>query len=59
MGKSIRLAFILVTLFIISNGILQGAPFSDLSDEHWAYEALDMLQEKGFLEGYPDGFFKA
>jgi hypothetical protein len=32
--------------------------FDDVATDHWAYNALDYLTEKGVLEGYPDGFFK-
>ncbi len=33
-------------------------PFSDVPSEHWAYDAVNMLEEKGLVEGYPDGLFK-
>ena len=32
--------------------------YDDVSRDHWAYNALDYLTERGVLEGYPDGFFK-
>jgi len=33
-------------------------PFSDVPQDHWAYDAVQMLEEKGLVEGYPDGLFK-
>lgn len=33
-------------------------PFTDVPTDHWAYEAIDMLQQEGIIEGYPDGTFK-
>jgi len=32
--------------------------YEDVPTDHWAYNALDYLTERGVLEGYPDGFFK-
>jgi hypothetical protein len=32
--------------------------YDDVKTDHWAYNALDYLTERGVLEGYPDGFFK-
>ncbi len=32
--------------------------FKDLDPKHWAYEAVNELQQKGILLGYPDGYFK-
>ena len=33
-------------------------PFPDVPDNHWAYEYVKGLAEKGIIEGYPDGLFK-
>lgn len=32
-------------------------PFSDVPHDHWSFEAVQSLEEKGLLEGYPDGVF--
>jgi len=32
--------------------------FKDLDPNHWAYQAVTNLQQKGILEGYPDGYFR-
>src|SRR5439155_723512 len=34
------------------------APFVDAEKDHWAFEAMDNLQKKGILVGYPDGHFR-
>lgn len=34
------------------------ATFPDVETDHWAYEAVDYLQDKGLVEGFPDGEFK-
>ncbi|WP_273095561.1 ESPR-type extended signal peptide-containing protein [Dialister succinatiphilus] len=33
-------------------------PFPDVPDNHWAYDYVKGLAEKGIIEGYPDGLFK-
>ncbi|WP_278675504.1 YadA-like family protein [Acidaminococcus fermentans] len=45
---------------------LQGTPaasplvgkFSDVPETHWAYQYVEELRKRGYLEGYPDGEFK-
>ena len=32
--------------------------FSDVSDEHWAFEYISTLSEAGYIKGYEDGTFK-
>lgn len=43
-------------------GLMQPAfaesSFSDVPSDHWAYDALDYLQQAGLVEGYPDGTFR-
>jgi hypothetical protein len=48
-------AFLFVGLFALP---AFAGPFTDVSTDHWAYEAIDFLQQKGIVEGYPDGTFK-
>jgi hypothetical protein len=36
----------------------QGEQFRDLDPGHWAYQAVTDLQQRGILEGYPDGYFR-
>ncbi|WP_303002565.1 S-layer homology domain-containing protein [uncultured Dialister sp.] len=33
-------------------------PFSDVSTDDWAYQAVSDLSDQGVVEGYPDGTFK-
>ncbi len=33
-------------------------PFADVPTDHWAYPAVDFLQNEGVMIGYPDGLFK-
>ena len=33
-------------------------PFSDVTPNDWAYQAVEDLSEQGVVEGYPDGTFK-
>ncbi len=33
-------------------------PFSDVPADHWAYRAVNHLQQEGIIIGYPDGTFK-
>ncbi len=32
--------------------------FPDVPGEHWAYDVIESLQEKGIIQGYPDGTFQ-
>ena len=32
--------------------------YSDLPKDHWAYDFVKKLSDKGYLNGYPDGTFK-
>lgn len=37
---------------------VKGVKFSDVSAEHWAYEAIAIAAKTGWIEGYPDGTFR-
>ncbi len=50
---------VMFIVFLIVVGIsFSAAAFTDLKTDHWAYQALTELHEKGVLSGYPDGEFK-
>ncbi len=53
------IGLVLATLVTLAagNAFAQSA-YQDVPADHWAYNALDYLSERGVLEGYPDGFFK-
>lgn len=36
----------------------QAEPFRDVPTDHWAYQAVESLREKGIVIGYPDGYFR-
>ena len=55
MQKKLMLILIMIVLITIP---VYADPFSDLPSGHWSYDAVQMLEEKGILEGYPDGLFK-
>ena len=48
---------IVLMLFIISM-INCSYAYSDINNEHWAYEAINELTNKNILSGYPDGTFR-
>jgi len=48
---------IALVIFGVSSAFAASA-YDDVPRDHWAYNALDYLTERGVLEGYPDGFFK-
>ena len=52
--------FVMLALFIMANFVMPALadPFSDVPEDHWSYDAVQMLEEKGLVEGYPDGLFK-
>lgn len=39
-------------------GIAHNISFPDVPKDHWAYEYVKSLAERGYLNGYPDGEFK-
>lgn len=49
----------LLACVVLSLGTAWAASaYDDVPADHWAYNALDYLTQRGVLEGYPDGFFK-
>lgn len=49
----------LLACVVLSMGTAWAASaYDDVPADHWAYNALDYLTQRGVLEGYPDGFFK-
>lgn len=37
---------------------VMAGPFADVPTHHWAYHAIDELQQHQIVVGYPDGYFK-
>jgi len=53
------LAILVSAVMIIGMALpVLASPFSDLSDSHWAADAVKMLAALGIVQGYPDGSFK-
>lgn len=49
----------LLAMLLMGIGVAFAASaYDDVPTDHWAYNALDYLTQRGVLEGYPDGFFK-
>lgn len=49
----------LLACVVLGTGVAWAASaYDDVPADHWAYNALDYLTQRGVLEGYPDGFFK-
>lgn len=61
MNLSAKVALMLtgLTLSVSTNGLAAAADsLTDVPKDHWSYEALDYLAEKGVIEGYSDGTFQ-
>lgn len=62
--KRISLFLLLLTVaatavpLLSSTSAAPAQPFSDLNQEHWAYQAILYLTDNGYLESYPDAEFK-
>ena len=51
------LLIMMVLLIAMTSSIVFAVSFSDLTNEHWAYEPIIEMANKGILSGYPDGTF--
>ena len=40
------------------SSVMAATPFSDVTPQDWAYQAVAQLVEQGVVEGYPEGAFK-
>ena len=57
MNKKI-LAAVTVMALGFGGAALAANPFSDVSPDDWAYQAVSDLSDQGVVEGYPDGTFR-
>ncbi len=55
--RSLIFTLALVLSLALSTGAF-AQMFRDVPPDHWAYEAIDYLQQEGLVEGYPDGTFQ-
>ena len=58
MKRILDLLLLCSLMVLICSGTVFADPFSDVPQDHWSYDAVQMLEEKGLVEGYPDGLFK-
>ncbi len=49
---------VLVLMALTLAPAIAAQPFSNVPQDHWAYNAIDKLASQGLIEGYPDGAFK-
>ena len=56
MKKALCVYGMMVLLLCAVSALAQG-PFADVPTDHWAYDAVNELQQKGIVIGYPDGTF--
>lgn len=52
-----RLFMGIATVAIVGVAAYAQAPFADVPKDHWSYEAVNTLAQRGIVIGYPDGTF--
>lgn len=52
-----KILITIITLLITFIPVMAES-FSDVPQDHWSYDAVQLLEEKGLVEGYPDGLFR-
>jgi len=56
-----RVGFMLGAFMLLALALtpaIAAQPFSDVPQDHWAYNAVEKLASAGLMEGYPDGAYK-
>lgn len=56
--KKVTIAIGVVLLLAFAVPAMAQGPFADVPTDHWAYPAVNDLQQRGVLIGYPDGTFQ-
>ena len=46
-----------VAFVLVAPCFAQASPTDDVPFDHWAYDAVQTLVDKGIIVGYPDGLF--
>ena len=46
-----------LALVLLAPCVAQASPTDDVPFDHWAYDAVQTLVDKGIIIGYPDGLF--
>ena len=44
---------IIITVILLSGTVVWSSTFKDISEKHWAYNALEELYNKGIVKGFP------
>ena len=58
MKKTAIAALLIVAMFALSAPLFAADPTGDVPFDHWAYDAVKQLVEKGIIIGYPNGLFE-
>src|SRR5436305_15352563 len=56
MKKLAVLASVVAAIAVARPALAQG-PFADVPTDHWAYDAVNELAQRGIVNGYPDSTF--
>ena len=51
----------IILVFVLTIGLINVpamAAFKDMGTEHWAYDKVELMQEKGIISGFEDGTFR-
>lgn len=46
-----------ICVLMLATAAFAQSPFADVPTDHWAYDAVNSLQQSGIVIGYPDGTF--
>ncbi len=52
------LILLVMALVVALASPVMAGPFVDVPEGHWAYDALQKMADRGFIEGYPDNTFQ-
>lgn len=52
-----KLVLLVILVAALAVPVLAQGPFNDVPTDHWAYDAVNSLQQSGIIIGYPDGTF--
>jgi len=58
MKKLALVSMIVVSLFLVAAPLFAANPAETVPFDHWAYDAVQQLVDKGVIIGYPDGTFR-
>ena len=55
----IKLLITIAAILLLGNAARAGSAYDEVNIDHWCYTALDYLQEQGYLQNYPEGYFQS